>query len=403
VLRPTDTTIESSDERSTARLSLRVRALAAASLLAAVAVSVLACGGGSTVAATGGDAHTNAGRGLFGVQPGPMPFDGTDAQKMGRTGIGTARVALNWLWVQPRRGPFNWTRIDEQVGPLAATGVAAVPMLAATPRWVTRAPTTPPIGGKERKAAWKTFVTAAVRRYGPGGTYWRAVPGGTSVFHTQCGCDAPAVPITEWQVWNEPNLTHYFTPQPSPAVYARLLRVTRSAIRDADRDAEVVMAGLSDGGRTEHDIGAAPYLKRLYRIRGAKRSFDAVAIHPYGRRVSGVRSVIDGIRDVMEHRHDRRTPLWVTEIGWGSDPPNGFGTTKGVRGQRRIVKKAMRMFLHRRKAWHLQRVYWFYWRDPPRSDERLPCRICFSAGLLRSNREPKPAYRVFKRYAHRGL
>src|SRR5215208_4250798 len=133
-------TIESSHDRSTARLSTRVRAIAAGTLVAAVAVSVLACGAGSPVAAPGEAGRTSTGRGWFGVQPGPMPFDATDAAKMGRTGIGTARIALNWLWVQPRRGPFNWTRIDEQVGPLAANGVAAVPMLAATPRWVTRAP-----------------------------------------------------------------------------------------------------------------------------------------------------------------------------------------------------------------------------------------------------------------------
>lgn len=354
------------------------------------------------MAAAAGDGRANAGNGLFGVQPGPTPFDATDAAKMGETGIRTARIGLAWLWVQPRPGPFNWARIDQQVAPLAANGVAAVPILTGTPSWVTTAPTTPPIGSHDKKMAWKAFITAAVRRYGPGGTFWRPGPGVTSAFHTQCGCDAPPVPITEWQVWNEPNLTHYFTPKPSPGKYARLLRVTRSAIRDADRDAEVAMAGLSDGGRTEHDIGAVPYLKRLYRIRGARRSFDAAAIHPYARRVSGVRSVIDRIRRVMKKRHDRRTPLWVTEIGWGSDPPNGFGTTKGIGGQRRIVRKALRMFLHQRNAWHLQRVYWFYWRDPPRTDERLPCRICYSAGLLRSNRETKPAYRVFKRYLHRG-
>jgi polysaccharide biosynthesis protein PslG len=396
-------TIQSSHDRSTTQLSPRVRALAAGTLVAAVTLSLLACGGGSPVAAAGGDVRTSAGGGLFGVQPGPTPFDASDAQRMGQARIGTVRIGLNWLWVQPRPGPFNWTRIDGQVGPLAANGVAAVPMLAATPSWVTKAPTTPPIGSPDRKAAWKSFVTAAVRRYGPGGTFWSASPGEPSAFHTQCGCDAHPLPITEWQVWNEPNLVHYFTPTPSPRVYARLLKVTRSAIRDADRAAEVVMAGLSDGGRLDEDIGAVRYLKDLYRIHGAKRSFDAVSIHPYARRVSGVRSVIEQIRKVMKGRHDGQTPMWVTELGWGSDPPNGFGTTKGIHGQRRIVKRAMRMFLDRRKVWHLQRVYWFYWRDPPRSDERLPCRICYSAGLLRSDREPKPAYRVFKRYVRRSL
>ena len=177
--------------------------------------------------------------------------------------------------------------------------------------------------------------------------------------------------------------------------------MTRSAIKAADRQAEVVLAGLSDGGRGPNDVGAIKYLKRLYRIRGAKRAFDATAIHPYARNVGGMRDVIAAFREVMKKHGDRRTPMWVTEIGWGSAPPNGFGTTKGVRGQRRIVEKSMRMLLQKRGAWRLQRVYWFYWRDPPKSVTDLPCRICYSAGLLRPNREPKPAYRTFKRIASR--
>jgi hypothetical protein len=178
--------------------------------------------------------------------------------------------------------------------------------------------------------------------------------------------------------------------------------MTRSAIKEADREAEVVLAGLSDGPSAPADIGAARYLKRLYGVHGARRSFDAVAVHPYGRSASGVASVIRLVRETMRDHHDRRTPLWVTEVGWGSAPPDGFGTSKGIRGQRRIVKRTMKMMVHHRRAWRLQRVYWFFWRDPPKSDDRdLPCRICHSAGLLRSNHEPKPAYRVFARIARR--
>jgi hypothetical protein len=378
-------------------------ALAAGMLVAAVALSVLACGAGSPDAAQRQNGRTRVPPQLFGVQPGPTTIDATDGAKIASAGVRTVRISLNWLWVQPRPGPFNWSRVDEPVAALAASGVEAFPTLAATPSWVTKKPTTPPIGSQDKKRAWKTFVTAAVRRYGPDGTFWRPGPLGTSPFHLQCGCDAPPVPVTAWQVWNEPNLVHYFTPKPSPPVYASLLKATDSAIRKVDRNADVDMAGLSDGGRMPNDVGATRYLKHLYKVRGVKRHFDAVAIHPYARRVSGMRSVIDRVRSVMKDHHERRTPLIVTEFGWGSAPPNGFGTTKGVRGQRRIVQRSMKMVLHHRKGWRLQHVYWFFWRDPPKSGERLPCRICNSAGLLRSDRTPKPAYRAFKRIARRAL
>ena len=396
-------TIDSSQDSSTARPSPRVLALAVGTLLAAVAASVLAWGAGSPVAAAGHGGRADVPPKLFGVQPGPTTLDETDAAKIAKTGVRTTRIGLNWLWVQPRPGPFNWTRIDEQVTTLAASGIEAFPTVTGTPSWIAGEPTTPPLGSPDRRKAWKAFVTAAVQRYGRDGTFWRPGPLGTSPFHLECGCDARPVPIKAWQVWNEPNLTHYFTPEPSPAAYASLLRITHSAIRKADREAKVVLAGLSDGGRTEHDVGAIPYLNRLYNIDGVKRTFDAMAIHPYARKVRGMRDVISAIRRAMKIQHDRRTPLYITEIGWGSASPNGFGTTKGIRGQRRIVERSMKMLLHQRKGWRLQRVYWFYWRDPPKSTTGLPCRICYSAGLLRSSREPKPAYRTFKRIARRAL
>ena len=401
-------TIDPRQDRFAARLSGRTLRLAAGVALAAVTVSALACGGGSQVTASVGVASSSAApqsplpRGMFGVQPGPTSFDEQDVAKIAGSGVGTVRVGFNWSWVQPQPGPFNWSRTDEQTAILAASGVASVPILAGSPPWIASEPTTPPLGSPERKEAWKAFVTAATRRYGPGGTFWRPGPSGKSVFHVVCGCDARPDPIKEWQVWNEPNLVHYYTPEPSPGAYARLLRMTRSAIKAADREAEVVLAGLSDGPSAPADIGAGRYLNRLYGVPGAARTFDAVAVHPYARDASGVASVIRLIRQTMRDHHDRRTPLWVTEVGWGSARPDGFGTTKGISGQRRIVKRTMKMMVHHRRAWRLQRVYWFFWRDPPKSDDRrLPCRICHSAGLLRGNHEPKPAYRVFARIARR--
>jgi polysaccharide biosynthesis protein PslG len=395
-----------SQDRSSARRSPRVSALAAAILAALVAVSVLACGAGSTVAAAGHHKRDHHHRrhvptNFFGVQPGPTRIDPADAAKIGATGIGTVRIGFSWLWVQPRPGPYNWTRVDQQVGILAAHGVEALPTLTGTPSWVADKPTTAPIGSPQKKRPWKAFVAAAVRRYGPGGAFWRPGLLRNSPFHRVCHCDAPPVPIKSWQVWNEPNLEHYYTPKPSPDAYASLLRITHSAIRTTGIPARVVMAGLSIGG-TPEDIDPIPFLNRLYAVDGVKDTFDAVSIHPYARKLSGMRSVLTAVRKVVKNHGDRKTPMYITEVGWGSAAPNEFGTTKGIRGQRRIVERSMKMLLRKRKQWRLKRVYWFFWRDPPKDTGRLPCRICYSAGLLRSDREPKPAYRAFKRIVSPG-
>ena len=54
-----------------------------------------------------------------------------------------------------------------------------------------------------------------------------------------------------------------------------------------------------------------------------------------------------------------------------------------------------------RAAWHVQRLFWFDWRDPSKTGV-VKCSFCASAGLLRYNRTPKPAYQTFKFYANQG-
>ena len=54
--------------------------------------------------------------------------------------------------------------------------------------------------------------------------------------------------------------------------------------------------------------------------------FEVAALHPYASDVNHVRIEIQSFRNVMVNHGDRATPLWITEIGWGSDPPDQFGT-----------------------------------------------------------------------------
>ena len=73
------------------------------------------------------------------------------------------------------------------------------------------------MGGTKAQQRWRNFLKALVTRYGPHGTYW------TTHYHERFGANATELPITSWQIWNEPNLKKYFAPYPSPGQYARLL------------------------------------------------------------------------------------------------------------------------------------------------------------------------------------
>jgi hypothetical protein len=53
----------------------------------------------------------------------------------------------------------------------------------------------------------------------------------------------------------------------------------------------------------------------------------------------------------------------------------------------------------KRKKMNIDRVFWFYWRDPDAPKGRPACTFCPSSGLLKHNRHHKPSYKKFKHYA----
>jgi hypothetical protein len=344
-------------------------------LLAAISLSLL-------VPSTSGAVRSE----FYGIAQGPT-LDGRDLNGLQKARVRTDRFMLNWGWAQPTRGAYNWSGPDRLIGRLAAHGVRAVPAVWGNPAWVYGAPALPPLQRPKDAAAWRSFLKAVVARYGPGGAYWKAP------YHSQHGAHAIPLPIQSWQIWNEPNLKKYFAPQPSPPKYAQLLQVSHNAIKSADPGAQIVLAGMPGYGQ----INAWDFLSRLYRAGGVKPDFDAAALHPYGRTVDQSGQEIKKVRAVMTANGDQATPLWITEIGWGSAPPDHFGINQGPQGQQKLLGGAFKLILAKRREWNIQRLFWFHWRDPQHA---MPgtCSFCASAGLLAHNRAPKPALATFKSF-----
>jgi putative glycosyl hydrolase len=325
---------------------------------------------------------------FFGIAQGPS-LDATDRQGMQAARIQTDRLLLTWRVVEPSRNTYRWATTDLTVGGLASRGIRSVPFVWGSPSWVgTGNIARPPLDDSADKQAWKDFLAAAVSRYGPGGSYW--ANGGK--YDQQFGASATPQPIQSWQIWNEPNLKRYFAPSPSAGKYAELLRISRNAIKSADPQAQIVLAGLF----TDGDVKASTFLNNLYAVSGAKANFDAAALHPYGCNLDQTRDGIVKFRDAMTNHGDGATPLWITEFAWGSGPPDQFCKNKRETGQRDLLISSFNLILQNRTAWNLQRLYWFLWRDPASgSDYAQFCSICGTAGLLRNDRTKKPAYNAF--------
>jgi hypothetical protein len=361
-----------------------VRQAAALIVAAAVALPIAGCG-----SSPDGSPRAKAPpAGFYGIARGTTPLDAQDTQAMHRVGVRTIRFLLVWPAIQPARGSFNWGAADRAVGQVAAKGIHPVPFVFGSPAWVAAEPAHPPIDTASQTAAWRAFLGAAVRRYGPHGVYWKTA-------YRQQFPDAAPLPIRAWQIWNEPNLAHYFAPTPSAAKYARLLRISHDAIKAQDPKAKIVLAGMPGYGKPDT---AWEFLDELYGRPGFKRDFDAVALHPYARTIDQLGLEIERVRNVMSKHGDARVPLWLTELGWGSNPPDRFGLNKGLQGQKRMLSRSFELILHHRASWRVERLFWFDWRDPPKGQPQ-PCSFCSSAGLLQHNRHPKPAWQAYRRIA----
>jgi hypothetical protein len=337
----------------------------AATLMLAIVASSLA-------AAT----TTAAPRAFFGVVP-QGPLERSDFDLMRGT-VGTLRIPVTWSNVEPRPGEYDFAALDEAVLSAAAAGIQVLPFVGSSPDWVASDPAKPPLHTRSARLAWTGFLQALVRRYGPSGDIWTSAPS--------------KMPIHSWQIWNEPNYVLGWHPHPVPREYVRLLRISARALRKADRHVRVIAAGLAP---VTAGISPLVFLGKMYAIPGARRSFDAVALHPYAVTLSGVAYQVRVARRVMALAGDRRKPLFVTELGVASNSAFPTAYDKGPEGQALFLRQAMGLLSRERHRWHIGGVDWFTWRDYPAADRH--CVFCQYAGLLSFEGRPKPAWYAFRR------
>ena len=314
-----------------------------------------------------------------------------DMKRMEGGGVEFLRLPLPWDQVQTtRNGPLNWSYIDSQVKHAAEAGVKVLPFIYSSPGWLTSKYTKLPVASSKQISAWKTFMKAAVRRYGPNGDFWSTKNGNVPPSTTQ--------PIRVWQIWNEVNF-HYFAEPVSPTNYAKLLKVTKPALRSVDPKAKIMLSGLygSPNGSSRKAMDADKFLARLYAAR-AKPNFDSVALHPYSPTTHQLKLLVTGFRKVLTRNGDRGTPMNITELGWGSDSATVFG--KGsLGGQARQLKSGYSYLIKARRKLNLRSVYWFSWRDMPKSTPT--CNFCYRSGLFKSGTgfKAKPAWNAFRSFS----
>lgn len=307
-----------------------------------------------------------------------------DYELMREAGILSVRQPLSWAQVEPEVPAFSerhWEGFDHEVRLAARAGQEIFPVVVNSPEWVARSGIDLPVSTSWQRRAWANFLRAAVRRYGPGGAFWREE------------ADLPYyVPIRRWEIWNEENIVT-FDANPEPKRFAVLMRIAGRVIHREAPGSKVIVGGLF--GRPLQippNVASGDFLSRLYRAGRVKRYFDGVALHPYVADAKAMGAQLTNLRRIMRRHGDGATPLYVTELGWGSDP----GPTRwqrGLWGQANQLSKALAMLSANRLRWGVRGAWWFTW-----TDEGGTCIFCTSAGLLTTSRRAKPSWYRFNEW-----
>lgn len=308
----------------------------------AAALALAACGGG--------DSSDDQGPGrpepLLGVTSGAVLDQdapvASEVRAMEAAGVTALRAPFYWWTAQPTEGPPNFAATDPLVAAVSRAGIELLPIAVGTPGWAARHPSkrnSPPAGTK----AYAAYLTALIGRYGPSGSFWKEHP------------NVPKLPVRHWQLWNEPDHTHYWSDQPYARDYVKLARAARKAIKAADPGAVVVMSGFAD--RSWDSIAA------VYRA-GGKGVFDAVAIHPYTFEVRNVLKIVEYARRALDKAGDPDRPLWLTEVTWSSGKRRGvapapFETTPSDQAAR--LSAALPLLLRERHRLGIDRIFWENW------------------------------------------
>jgi Glycosyl hydrolase catalytic core len=307
---------------------------------------------------------------FFGVT-GNGPLDGAgvdlvqEASLMRSSGVRTLRLTIEWPYLQPYADfadvppaelarfvdvdgiPTDFAATDARIKAAAINDLEVLALVLRSPNWAAKEPGEY-LSVPRDPRAYGRFLSVLVGRYGPEGSFWAENP------------LVPRRPLRHFQIWNEPNLKHFFPVAKWVPTYVALLRASYKAIKAADPGATVVTAGMPNFVWSDYE----KLFKAGMRAQGY---FDVIAVHPYTDNPAGCITVLGRVRRVLDSHGARQRPIWVTETGW----PSARGKAKVLpqhrnwitsqSGEAARVDGAYRAYAANAKRLKLERAYWYTW------------------------------------------
>src|SRR3954454_1264324 len=294
------------------------------------------------------DATPTASPAAGGLQTAPTPSPDKAAAKLPDTffGMHDLQPELGWptvkfgalrLWdahvtwreLEPQRGEFDWTLLDQWVAAAERHGVAVDLVLGQTPQWASAFPERAGLYGKGAAAPpldmgdWRNYVQAVASRY--------------------------RGRIASYEIWNEPNWQGSF--YGSPQQLLTMTRVAARAVDNVDPAAQVVSPSFVLADRYNW-----LWLRSFVRNGGAN-GVDVLAIHGYllpGHQPEEAVAYLRRIRALLSHYHVSR-PIWDTEHNVLKAHNRAFTPSVGAAVLARSYLLAPTM--------QVSRLYWYGWRN----------------------------------------
>jgi len=309
----------------------------------------------------------------------------------GPTGVARVRRPANA--VNPADPAYDWSVYDTVVKRAADNRIKMVFSILWTPRWAG-----PKKNGVPRRMVdLRNFALAAAKRYS--GSF-RPAP------------DAMPLPaVRHWLAWNEPNNPIFLQPQFkrsgrkfllwSPRIYAQMCNSVWSGVHLTGFAGEKVACGVTAPRGNNTARQPRPSVSPLYFLQGMKRAgakFDAYAHHPYyghpretprtpppGPRAITLGNISKFIKELT--RLYGRKPLWITEYGYQTNPPDrSFGVSWAK--QARYLSQS---FAIARANPRIDMMMWFLLKD----DARIGAG--WQSGLYTVSGRRKPSWAAFRR------
>jgi hypothetical protein len=320
------------------------------------------------------------------------------------------RVNLSWRATAPKRPKkpsdpadpaYDWSVADRTVTLAAQNKIQVLFTIGTPPKWASGSSATNRAPKQMRDL--QNFALAAATRYSG---KFKLDPTDTTA--------KPLPAVKLWLAWNEPNNPVFLYPQyrrigkryvmQSAITYAQICTAVYNGVHSVKVSGEKVGCGATDPHGNNQPRSRRPSVSPLAFLRAVKkdrlRRFDAWAHHPYygnPRETPTTRPrdktsvTLGNIGDLTKEltRLYGRKPLWITEYGYQTKPPD---RSYGVSWKAQAKYLAQAFALARRNP-RIQMMIWFLIKDEPRV-------AGWQSGFFSYGGTRKPSFQAFQRLKH---